>query len=180
MAVREGILALLQRGSRYGYQLKTEFEAATGGVWDLNVGQVYSTLDRLARDGFVEVDEADEQKSYEITAKGREELGAWWSTLPLSEPPPRDELILKVLLAVETDSAHALDIVTSHRTALIQLLQVRRRDARTAGADLATTLAADALAVRAEADLRWLDLCEQRILDRTRSTHGSPLAPSPS
>lgn len=178
MAVREGILALLVRGPRYGYQLKTEFESATGGVWDLNVGQVYSTLDRLARDGFVVVDEVDDQKRYDLTASGREELAAWWANLPLSEPPPRDDLILKVLLAVETDPERALDIVTSHRTALIQLLQLRRRDARAGTADLATTLAADAFAVRAEADLRWLDLCEQRILDRSRSINGSPLTPS--
>jgi DNA-binding PadR family transcriptional regulator len=50
MTVREGLLALLQEGPRHGYQLKTEFESATGGVWPLNVGQVYTTLDRLERE----------------------------------------------------------------------------------------------------------------------------------
>jgi DNA-binding PadR family transcriptional regulator len=53
MAVREGLLALLSEGPSHGYQLKTAFEAATGGAWTLNVGQVYPTLDGLPREGFV-------------------------------------------------------------------------------------------------------------------------------
>jgi DNA-binding PadR family transcriptional regulator len=37
----------------HGYGLKTEYEAATADVWPLNVGQVYTTLSRLERDGLV-------------------------------------------------------------------------------------------------------------------------------
>ena len=88
MAVREGLLALLNEGPSHGYQLKTAFEAATGGAWSLNVGQVYTTLDRLQRDGFVTSDEVDGQKRYAITPAGREELGGWWSTSPVDAPPP--------------------------------------------------------------------------------------------
>src|SRR5690348_18016855 len=91
MGVREGLLALLDREPAYGYQLKTGFEAATGGVWSLNVGQVYATLDRLERDGFVESDEHDGQRSYRITSAGAEELGRWWETAAGDAPPPRDE-----------------------------------------------------------------------------------------
>jgi DNA-binding PadR family transcriptional regulator len=166
MAVREGLLALLDDGRRYGYQLKTEFEQATGGVWPLNVGQVYTTLERLERDGLVAVAEDNGQKSYELTAAGREELGAWWQTVPVDEPPPRDELMLKMLIAIEHGPAHALDVLTRHRTALVALLQQRRRESRndaTRRDDLASALVADALVVRAEADLRWLDLCESRL-----------------
>jgi DNA-binding PadR family transcriptional regulator len=172
MAVREGLLALLQEGPRHGYQLKTAFEAATGGVWSLNVGQVYTTLDRLARDGFVLVHDEDDQKQYSLTAAGREELGAWWQAGPVDAPPPRDELLLKVLLAVEDGPEHALDVLTRHRTALTTLLQTHRRAARPGAAlDLAAELVADALATRAEADLRWLDLCEARLLRaRTEAT----------
>ena len=75
MAVREGLLALLREGPRYGYQLKTEFEAATGGVWTINVGQVYTTLERLGRDGLVTLDERDDQKLYSITLAGVEPPG---------------------------------------------------------------------------------------------------------
>lgn len=179
MAVREGLLALLREGPRHGYQLKTAFEAATGGAWSLNVGQVYTTLDRLARDGLVNVDETDGQKRYTITAAGREELAAWWQAGPVDAPPPRDELLLKVLLAIEEGPDHALEVLTRHRTALTGLLQTHRRAARRPGGhpdgddDLAAALVADALATRAEADLRWLDLCEARIL-RARTNGKAP------
>jgi len=170
MAVREGLLALLDEGPRHGYQLKTQFEGATGGVWPLNVGQVYTTLDRLERDGLISTDERAGQKSYQITASGREELGAWWQAVPVNDPPPRDELMLKVLMAIEHGPRHALDVLTRQRTALLSLLQRRRREGRAhstanahGGDELAQRLVADALVVRAEADLRWLDLCEARL-----------------
>ena len=81
-------MALLREGPRYGYQLKTEFESATGGAWTINVGQIYTTLDRLDRDGFVTVDESNEQKLYSITLAGADELGAWWDAVPAEDPPP--------------------------------------------------------------------------------------------
>lgn len=166
MAVREGLLALLERGPRHGYQLKTEFEAATGGVWPLNVGQVYTTLDRLERDGLVAVSDDDGQKSYQLTQSGLQELGGWWSAVPADEPPPRDELLLKVLMAIEHGSDHALTVLTRQRTALLTLLQQRRRLRVSVDVDpeaIAAALVTDAVVVRAEADLRWLDLCEARL-----------------
>ena len=173
MAVREGLLALLATGARHGYQLKVDFEAATGGAWTLNVGQVYSTLERLSRDQLVLVEEDDGQKRYSLTAAGREELAEWFSAPPTDAAPPRDELMLKVLLAIDVGRDHAIEVLTRHRTALTGLLQQRRQATRaSAGAQsLAEQLAADALAVRVEADLRWLDLCESRLLQ-------APVTPS--
>lgn len=175
MAVREGLLSLLEPGPRYGYQLKTEFEAVTGGVWTLNVGQVYTTLDRLERDGLVAMREADGQKSYTLTAAGREALGAWWQAIPADDPPPRDELMLKVLMAIEKGPDHALGVITRQRTALFHLLQQHRRERPSPSTDatgspsaLAAVLVTDALVVRAEADLRWLDLCESRLVSSPR------------
>ena len=169
MAVKHGLLALLRDEPRYGYQLKTTFEAATGGVWPLNVGQVYTTLDRLERDGLVTADETDDQRRYTITAAGLAELGAWWDVVPADEPPPRDELLLKVLMAIEQGAVQARTVIDHQRSALFALLQARRRTSRssgaTAGEALAGELVADALIVRAEADLRWLDLCETRLTD---------------
>jgi DNA-binding PadR family transcriptional regulator len=165
------MMALLAEEPRYGYQLKTSFEAATGGVWRINVGQVYTTLDRLHRDGLVDVDDRGDQKRYTLTADGREALGAWWRTVPVDDPPPRDELQVKVLLAVARGPEHALEVITRQRTALTRLLQQHRRSGRgerAIGQSLAETLVADALAVRAEADLRWLDLCESRIQEAGR------------
>src|SRR5215212_10710557 len=173
MAVRVGLLALLQDGPRHGYQLKSGFEAATGGVWSLNVGQVYTTLDRLQRDGLVAVDETTAGKRYSLTRSGRAELGGWWEAVPVDDPPPRDELLLKVLFAIEHGGEQALGVITRQRTALTRLLQEHRRAARrrpppTGSSALAAQLVADALAVRAEADLRWLDLCEARLVRQNR------------
>jgi DNA-binding PadR family transcriptional regulator len=170
MSVREGLLALLGERPSNGHQLKTGFEAATGGVWPLNVGQVYTTLDRLERDGLVAQSgsvDGGTQRRYELTAAGRDELASWWSLVPADDPPPRDELMLKVLFAMGQDSAHALAVITAQRTALLTLLQRHRRAQRDApAADLATEAVRDALVVRAEADLRWLDLCEARVTGR--------------
>ena len=175
MSVREGLLALLAERPRNGHQLKLDFETATGSVWPLNVGQVYTTLDRLERDGLVARTNGDEQpaqKHYELTAAGREELAAWWSMVPADDPPPRDELMLKVLFALAQGNDHALDVITSHRTALLSLLQQRRREQRAEDPDpdLATEMVRDALIVRAESDLRWLDLCEARLTGRKGRT----------
>ena len=73
MSVRHALLALLSEGPKYGLQLRQEFEARTGEVWPLNVGQVYTTLQRLERDGLVESDDDDEgpQKGYSITDRRR-------------------------------------------------------------------------------------------------------------
>jgi DNA-binding PadR family transcriptional regulator len=165
MAVREGLLALLDDGPRHGYQLKSEFEAATGGVWPLNIGQVYTTLDRLERDGLVEHDGDVARKVYRLTDDGEQALGAWWEAVGADNPPPRDELMLKVLMAIERGPDHALEVVTGQRTAALSLLQQRRQASRRdkdAGS-LGATLVTDALMFRAEADLRWLDRCETRI-----------------
>ena len=185
MGVREGLLALLERDSAYGYQLKTGFETATGGIWSVNVGQVYATLDRLERDGFVTSNEHDGQRSYAITAAGSQELGAWWEAVPGDEPPPRDELTVKVLLAIAHDREHALDVITRQRDSLLMLLQQHQRATMRRGTKprdpLVDQLVRDALIVRAEADLRWLDLCEERLVApkepvATRaSTDGEPV-----
>ena len=73
MSIRHGLLALLGRGPRYGYQLRVEFEASTGATWPLNIGQVYTTLARMERDGLVTPDGEDDQGRavYSITGVGR-------------------------------------------------------------------------------------------------------------
>src|SRR5262249_3567222 len=86
MSVPHALLALLREGPKYGLRLQSEFEARTGEVWPLNVGQVYTTLQRLERDGLVEADGEGErsrkQKRYRITAAGAQELSDWLHTPP--------------------------------------------------------------------------------------------------
>src|SRR6185369_7411674 len=104
MSVPHALLALLSEGPKYGLRLQSEFESRTGQVWPLNVGQVYTTLQRLERDGLVETEDADAERSrkrYRITAAGERELNEWLRTPPELVPPPRDELVIEVLVALQ-------------------------------------------------------------------------------
>src|ERR1051326_3120445 len=117
MSFRHAMLALLSEGPKYGLQLRQEFEARTGDVWPLNVGQVYTTLQRLERDGLVESEDSDDdgpQKHYRITAEGRHELDAWMRTPPDLSSPPRDELVIKVLVALRVPGVDVHDVVQVH------------------------------------------------------------------
>ena len=179
MSVRHGLLALLAVGPSHGYQLKSGFEASTGSVWTLNVGQVYTTLDRLHADGFVEpVEDGSEDRGrrpWRITPAGKGELERWFDEPAVDPTPPRDELLVKILFALGRSPRDALAVIDAHRDALYRLLQSERRRRRTAGPDpdptheLAATLVAEALAARREADLRWLDRCEALVQERSSS-----------
>src|SRR3712207_4369424 len=104
MSIRHGLLALLERGPMYGYQLRAAFEESTGATWPLNIGQVYTTLARLERDGMVRpLPENDGgQRPYEITDGGRGELAMWFATPINRTDRPRDELTIKLALAITT------------------------------------------------------------------------------
>src|SRR2546423_12078915 len=97
MSVRHALLALLSEGAKYGLQLRQEFEAGTGEVWPLNVRQVYTTLQRLERDGLVESDGAGDdgpQKHFRITAEGAYALATWLPTPPDLSMPSRDRVVI--------------------------------------------------------------------------------------
>src|SRR3954451_20644417 len=111
MSIRHGLLALLAQGPRYGYQLRAEFEASTGATWPLNIGQVYTTLSRLERDGLVMPGESDEQGRvvYTVTAAGRDEMERWFATPVVHSDRPRDELVIKLAMAVAAEKADVAD-----------------------------------------------------------------------
>src|SRR3984957_13906497 len=164
MSVRHALLALLSEGPKYGLQLRQEFEAKTGEVWPLNVGQVYTTLQRLERDGLVESDDAAEegpQKGFRITFEGADELAGWLRTPPDLASPPRDELVIKVLVALRVPGTDVGEVIQAHRRYLIELMQqwTRIKEAD-AGRDLALGLAVDAELFRLDAVVRWLDAAD--------------------
>lgn len=166
MSVRHSLLALLERGPMHGYGLKSEFEAATGQLWPLNDGQVYTTLTRLERDGLVEADtETDGQRSYRLTGAGREELDAWFSRSVRRDLVPRQELAIKLIFAVRSPSADVHQVIQRQRAATMRSLQelTRLKGDGGAGDDLAWTLTLDGLLFQGEAEVRWLDLCEARL-----------------
>lgn len=165
MSIRMGLLSLLHEQSMYGYQLRQQFEASTGATWPLNIGQVYTTLARLERDGLVDVSEdGDEtQRVYRISAAGRDEVAIWFRTPVAHTSPPRDELAIKLALAVHTPGVDVRAVIQTQRTATIRTLQEYTRAREAAGDDLAWSLVADSLLFAAEAEVRWLDHCETRL-----------------
>ena len=176
MIVPHALLALLSEGPKYGLRLQTEFESRTGEVWPLNVGQVYTTLQRLERDGLVETDEEGErsQKRYRISSAGAHELAGWLRTPPDLVPPPRDELVIKVLVALQVPGIDIREILQAHRRHVIEVMQrYTRIKADAAEDDVPLALVADAELFRLEAIVRWLDAADVRLKQQP------PLAPAP-
>jgi DNA-binding PadR family transcriptional regulator len=167
MSVPHALLALLSEGPKYGLQLRQEFEARTGEVWPLNVGQVYTTLQRLERDGLVESDNegADSpQRSFRITAEGEAELTRWLRTPPDLAAPPRDELVIKVLVALRVPGTEVTDVIQVHRRYLVELMQQWTRIKEdSADRDLGLALAVDAELFRLDSVIRWLDAADGRL-----------------
>jgi DNA-binding PadR family transcriptional regulator len=166
MSVRHALLALLSEGPKYGLQMRDEFELRTGEVWPLNVGQVYTTLQRLERDGLVASDGNGDgpQKSYRITAQGATELESWLRTPPDLSSPPRDELVIKVLVAIAVPGIHVRDVIQAHRRHVVELMQEWTRVKRDAAPDeLSLGLVVDAELFRLDSVIRWLDAAESRL-----------------
>ncbi|WP_213454525.1 PadR family transcriptional regulator [Rhizomonospora bruguierae] len=171
MSIRHGLLALLERGPMYGYQLRAAFEESTGGAWPLNIGQVYTTLNRLDRDGLVRALAESEagQRPYEITDGGRAELTLWFATPIDRADRPRDELAIKLALALTTPGVDVRAVVQTQRTASMRMLQeyTRLKGGEQRPADLPWRLVLDAMVFRAEAEIRWLDHCEASLVRHT-------------
>lgn len=169
MAVREGLLVLLAAGPSHGYQLKLDFERATGEAWSLNVGQVYSTLQRLERDELVEVVGEDDEGRivHRLTLAGRDEVDAWLVGPVSRTVTNRDELSMKLLLAIAAGTGDPHRIIAIQRQSTMGDLQdYTRLRADTDPDDLAWSLHLDRLAIRSEAELRWLDRVERRLEGR--------------
>jgi len=148
VSVRHALLALLSEGPKYGLQLREEFEGRTGEVWPLNVGQVYTTLQRLERDGLVESDESNDdgpQKGFRITAEGEEEL-------------------IKILVALHLPGVDVHEVVQVHRRYMVELMQQWTRLKEDEGhLDLGFALVVDAELFRLDSVIRWLDAADGRI-----------------
>lgn len=187
MSVRHGILGVLARSPQHGYELKKRFEELSGGFWELNYGQIYSTLDRLERDGLVAVEVASgpgapERRVYRITQAGEAELRRWLAE-PAERPRPlRDELFVKLAFLDRGDVAAALRLIAEHKRLYLQrMAALTRRKTRLAAARreaagppaagpaggvddrLIQELLMDAALFHAEADIRWLDHCEAKL-----------------
>jgi DNA-binding PadR family transcriptional regulator len=177
VSVRHALLALLSDGPKYGLQLRQEFEDRTGELWPLNVGQVYTTLQRLERDGLVDADDdgTSPQRTFALTEAGSEELETWLRTPPDMASPPRDELVIKVLVALHLPTVDVAELVQVHRRQLVELMQQYTRLKADAGEDeLSLLLVTDAELFRLDSLIRWLDSVDGRLKRRP-----VPVAPAP-
>ncbi|AXE22087.1 PadR family transcriptional regulator [Streptomyces globosus] len=191
MSIRHGLLALLDDGPRYGSQLRTEFESRTGSTWPLNVGQVYTTLARLERDGLVAPGGEDPagHTLYAITEAGRAELRLWYERPVDRTSPPRDELAIKLAMAVGSPGVDIRAVIQAQRHATVKAMQDYTRlkaqalAALESGAarerdDVAWLLVLEQLIFQTEAEARWLDHSESRLvrlsLTADRRADGDP------
>jgi DNA-binding PadR family transcriptional regulator len=166
MSVSMSLLAMLDERPMYGLELKNTFEESTGGVWPLNVGQVYTTISRLERDGMVSLaEEADGQKLYAITDAGREEIAGWFRHPSRGASATRDEIVLKISLAVLKPTVDVAAVIQSERRALLEELQqyTRFKADPPTDKDLSWAILLDSIIFKIEARVRWLDACETRI-----------------
>ena len=182
MSVRKSLLAILDQGPCYGYQLRSEFERRTGSTWPLNVGQIYNTLDRLERDGLVtraDID-AEGQIYYQITDAGRVEVASWLDSPVLHAAATRDELAIKLAIAVTLPGVDISRVIQVQRTATLRTLQELTKtknatqDPESAD-DLAWLLVVDSLIFAAEAEVRWLDHSESRLARASAAGVAAPL-----
>ena len=170
MSVRQSLLAILDQGPCYGYQLRSEFDRRTGSTWPLNVGQIYTTLDRLERDGLVAKGDTDAQGHvyWEITDAGRLEVRDWLDSAVLRAQGTRDELAIKLAMAATLPGVDVAEVIRTQRRA--SLAHLRELTGATYPGDdpdgpeeLAWALVMDSMVVQAEAEVRWLEHTETRL-----------------
>ncbi|MCX7522356.1 PadR family transcriptional regulator [Microbacterium sp. STN6] len=170
MSIRQSLLAILDQGPCYGYQLRSEFDRRTGSTWPLNVGQIYNTLDRLERDGLVEKANTDDAGHvyYAITDAGRADVVRWLGSPVVRAGNTRDELAIKLAIAVTLPGVDIADVIQVQRAASLRVLQdlTKAKNAVTqpeSADDLAGLLIIDSLIFQAEAEVRWLDHSESTL-----------------
>jgi DNA-binding PadR family transcriptional regulator len=182
MSVRQSLLAILAQGPCYGYQLRSEFDRRTGSTWPLNVGQIYNTLERLERDGLVEKadHDAEGQIYYQITEAGRTEVAGWLGSPVVRSTATRDELAIKLAVAVTlpgVDVGHVIQVQRSATLRTLQELTKTKNDTEDpeSSEDLAWLLVVDSLIFAAEAEVRWLDHSEARLARASAAGRAGPL-----
>lgn len=178
MSIRHSLLALLVEQDAYGYQLRARFESLTGSVWPLNIGQVYTTLARLERDRLVlgTGTGGDGRAMYHLTDAGHRELSAWWRSPVSRTERPRDELAIKIALAVTTTGVDAATILQTQRVDTMRSMQdLTKLKRHNDTADLPWRLVLESMIFAAEAEIRWLDHCESALVRHARKVPRPPI-----
>lgn len=175
MSLKYGILGLLVDRTLHGYEVKNRFEALLGGSWEVNIGQVYTTLQRLERDGLIAPagDRGGRRKlAYRLTDQGQEALEAWL-VRPESDPQQlREEIYVKLLLASHLGDGHLDRLLPAQRRVYLQrlkdLAELELRARREGRSDL--VLLYKGAILHTEADLKWVDV----FVDEMRHGQSTP------
>src|SRR3954452_14420741 len=166
--MRFPLLALLACGPAHGYELKQALEQRFGSVLPpLNAGQIYTTLSRLERDGLVDDDAVAQngrpnKRVYRLTEAGQAELDGWVSN-PTPETRLKDDFFIKLVLARAAGLADPVQLIDRQRSVYLQALRELDDVAAQADGGVTAALLVEGAALHLEADLKWLDLCEQRL-----------------
>ena len=183
MSVRHAILGLLARKPRHGYELRAAFEAVVGGDanWDVKPAQIYTTLERLEEAGLVErtsdLGEGDEpaRRIYALTPAGRQALRQWFAE-DVTPEHQRDEFFVKLMVALASGEAEPVRLIQTQRAHLYQELHAvtALREHYNPQTEMAQILLLDKVIMHLEADLRWLDIAEQRLEEVCRQPLPEP------
>ena len=184
MSVKFALLALLSRQPSTTYQLRKDFDATTSSSWPLNIGQVSTTLQRLQRDGLVvrtngDDDDPDTQGDWLLTDDGRRELAAWWEYPVVPAQRGRDELVIKLALAVSLGGVDLAAVLQRQRSATQRTLHdlTRLRRGLESG-DIVGRLMLDNHIFVTEAELRWLDDVEETLARHHAQSSGTGSRPA--
>lgn len=171
MTVKHAILGLLIQQPMHGYELKSAFEETVGTLWGLNIGQVYNTLRLLERDGWVELQGHEQEgrgparKVYAITEAGHQEFASWLAE-PVRQPRRlKDAFYIKLVFDKLLGLGGLETLIWSQRQAYLQVLH-QLNDLRAEvdpEEDPFTTLLLEGGTFHLEADLKWLDRCEELL-----------------
>jgi DNA-binding PadR family transcriptional regulator len=168
--VRHLILGLLAKGPSHGYELKAAIDRALGRLSPpLNIGQIYTTLRRHERDGLVSaksVDQAErpQKRVYSLTAAGHEELATWLAATEV-EVRIRDSFFLKLIAAESSRLADPIELIDRQRRALLRRLRAVQRGGE--GTTATERMAVEGAVLHLQADLRWLEICEQLLIEES-------------
>lgn len=176
--MQDVLLALLAKEPSHGYDLRQQLASALGPLAEgLNAGQVYVALARLEKAGLVVQEREDEplrgprRKVYALTAAGQERAAAWMA----ESPGPRADVAdfhLKLVAAATSGLADPLALVDTRRRELIRGLAEAQRAALSPATGARAALLLEGIALRLQADLRWLEACERTWSGRTRRARG--------
>ena len=166
--MRYPVLASLATAPAHGYEIKRGLEERFGSaVAPLNIGQVYTSLQRLQRDELVVDEEAHEggrdRRVYRLTDAGRRALEEWVGTA--SGPTRlRDDFFMKLVFAHSMGLADPAELIARQRVAYLRSLgELERVLANDPPVDGTTALVVEGAALHLEADLKWLDRCEEQL-----------------